>query len=146
MNKTVRYLIYFLIFGALVVAGYFGYKALKGSVESAASSYHWVTIDENYAPQNAVEEFIKNDAAVRGAFPVEIKNYGHNAKILKKFKSRQFAMPSENVLNMFFKNLDDWMLVDIKYKNKKNQEVQRTVLYIFANKQWTVGDSGSLLK
>jgi hypothetical protein len=47
---------------------------------------------------------------------------------------------------MFFKGLDDWMIVDIKYKTETEHEVQRTMLYIFENKQWKVGDTGSLLK
>jgi hypothetical protein len=129
MNKAVKFLIYFLIFDIIVIGGYFGFKALKGGGKSRLDDYQWITIDEAYMPKDAVEEFIKNDAVVRGSLPVYIKNYGHDAKIL-----------------MFFKGLDDWMIIDIKYKNEKEQEIQRTVLYIFANKQWTVGDSGTLMK
>jgi hypothetical protein len=145
VSKSVKYLLYFLAFDALVAAAWFGLKALKGGAGGAAA-VDWVTIDESYAPKNAVEEFIKNDAEVRGALPVEIRNYGRDKKVLGRFKGRQFAQPTENVLNMFFKGLDDWMVVDIKYKNDKERDVQRTVLYIFAAKQWTVGDTGSLMK
>ena len=145
MNKTVKYLVYFLLFDIIVVGGFFIFKALKGS-GSPAATYDWVTIDQNYAPKNAVEEFIKSDADVRAALPVQIRSYGHDKKILARFRGKKFATPSESVLEMFFKGLDDWMLMDIKYKNNKEQEVQRTVLYIFANKQWTVGDTGTLLK
>jgi hypothetical protein len=145
VSKSVKYLLYFLAFDALVAAAWFGLKALKGGAGGAAA-VDWVTIDESYAPKNAVEEFIKNDAEVRGALPVEIRNYGRDKKVLGRFKGRQFAQPTENILNMFFKGLDDWMVVDIKYKNDKERDVQRTVLYIFAAKQWTVGDTGSLMK
>jgi len=106
----------------------------------------WVTMDESYAPKNAVEEFIKSDAEVRDALPVEIRNYGRDKSVLARFKGRQFAEPTENVLNMFFKGLDDWMVVDIKYKNDKERDVQRTMLYVLAAGRWTVGDSGTLLK
>jgi hypothetical protein len=106
----------------------------------------WVTIDAGYAPKNAVEEFIKSDAEVRGALPVEIRNYGRDKSVLSRFKGRQFAQPTENVLAMFFKGLDDWMVVDIKYKNDKERDVQRTMLYVLAAGRWTVGDTGTLLK
>jgi hypothetical protein len=143
MNKFARYLILFLLFDGVVIGGYL---LLKGKSGSAADAYSWTTIDESYAPKNAVEEFIKTDAANRGVWPVNIKNYGRDAKILKKFKGRQFAEPTENILGMFFKGLDDWMLVDIKIKGDNEREAVRTVLYVFANAQWKVGDSGTLLK
>jgi len=146
VSKTFKFLIYFIIFDIVVIGAYLGFKIFKSGGKAGVGEYPWVTIDASYAPHNAVEEFIKNDAQARGAFPVYIRNYGHNTKILKKFRGRQFAQPSENVLSLFFKGLDDWMLIDIKYKNEKEQEVQRTVLYIFENKQWKVGDSGTLLK
>jgi hypothetical protein len=102
VSKSVKYLLYFLAFDALVAAAWFGLKALKGGAGGAAA-VDWVTIDESYAPKNAVEEFIKNDAEVRGALPVEIRNYGRDKKVLGRFKGRQFAQPTENILNMFFK-------------------------------------------
>jgi hypothetical protein len=111
-----------------------------------AEAVPWVTIDESYAPRNAVETFIKSDAEVRGALPVEIRNYGRSAKVLGRFKGRQFAQPSENVLVLFFKGLDDWMVVDIKYKSESERDVQRTVLYVLSAGRWTVGDTGTLMK
>ena len=86
------------------------------------------------------------DAANRGALPVYIRNYGHDPKALKRFKGRQFAQPSENVLALFFRGLDDWMLVDIRIKGENDREAVRTMLYILAAGQWKVGDSGTLLK
>lgn len=145
MSKTVKYLIYFLAFDTVVVVGYFGFKALKGGGGTAVA-VDWVTIDESYAPKNAVEEFIKADAEVRGGRPVNIRNYGRDKKVLARFKGKQFAQPTENILSLFFKGLDDWMVVDIKYKNENERDVQRTILYVFADKRWTVGDAGSLLK
>jgi hypothetical protein len=144
VSKNVKYLLYFLAFDAVVAGAWLGLKALKGG--GAAAVVDWVTIDEGYAPRNVVEEFIKNDAEVRSALPVEIRNYGRDKKILDRFKGRQFAQPTENILSMFFKGLDDWMVVDIKYKNDKERDVQRTMLYVLAAGRWTVGDTGTLLK
>ncbi len=143
MTRFVKILLLFLLFDALVIGGYL---LLKGKGSGGADAYPWTTIDEAYAPRNAVEEFIKADASNRAALPVSIKNYGRDARMLKRFKGRQFAEPSENVLNMFFKGLDDWMLVDIKIKGENAREAVRTVLYVFVNAQWKVGDSGTLLK
>ena len=42
--------------------------------------------------------------------------------------------------------LDDWTLVDVKYKNEKQQEIARTILYVNVKNQWRVGDSGTLQK
>jgi hypothetical protein len=146
MSKAARYLVYFLIFDAVIAGAYFLLKSSGRGGRSSAAEYPWVTIDAAYVPKNAVEEFIKSDAEVRGALPVEIRNYGRDAKILAMFKGRQFAKPKENVLAMFFKSLDDWMLVDLRYKTENEREALRTVLYIFAEKQWRVGDTGILLK
>jgi len=145
MNKTIKYLLIFLAFDAVVVGGYFGFRALKDGGGPAAAM-DWLTIDESYTPKNAVEEFIKADAEVRGGLPVYLRNYGRDKKVLARFKGRQFAQPTENVLSLFFKGLDDWMVVDIKYKNENERDVQRTILYIFADKRWTVGDTGTLMK
>ena len=38
------------------------------------------------------------------------------------------------------------MLVDIRIKSEKEQEVARTVLYVFENRQWKVGDFGTLMR
>ena len=146
MNKTVKFLIYFLIFDAVVGGGYFAYRALKGGGGMDLAAVDWVTIDEAYAPKDAVEEFIKNDAQMRDALPVFIKNYGHDPKVLAKFKGKQFARPSAAVLGMYFKGLDDWKIVDIKYKTETEREALRTMLYVFENKLWKVGDTGALLK
>jgi hypothetical protein len=111
-----------------------------------ADDYQWTTIDENYSPKNYVEEFIKNDSEQKGLFPVEIRNYGKDVSILRRFRGTNFAKPNEAALNMAFPGLEDWMLIDIKYKNEKDKEVLRTVLYVQVEGAWRVGDSGGLLK
>ena len=111
-----------------------------------ADDYEWTTIDEAYTPKNYIEEFIKYDSEHKGLFPVNIRNYGKDASVLRRFRGSNFARPNEAALKMAFPGLEDWMLIDLKYKNEKEQEVQRTVLYVLTEGSWRVGDSGSLLK
>jgi len=146
MGKAVKVLILFLIFDALVIGAYFGFKALKGGGGSVLDAYAWVTIDEAYVPKNEVEAFIQTDAENRGALPVYIKNYGANAKVLGRFKGKQYAQPGVNVLNMLNRGLDDWMIVEIKYQTETEREVIRTLLYLYIQKQWKVGDTGTLIR
>jgi len=154
MNRSMTILGFFLILAALTIGGPFACKGKGG--ESA--QYQWVTIDQNYAPKNAVEEFIKNDAEIRDYFPIQIKNYGNDPKILKRFKGTRFAQATKNVLGLFFQGLEDWMVVDIKWKVKEKpkegqeeapkpeREAQRTMLYVYAGGKWTVADNGTLLE
>jgi hypothetical protein len=142
MRRVFIYIFFaFVIIDALLLGGLTGCK--KGS---RSEDYPWVTIDENYQPQNYIEEFIKNDSEQKGIFPVYIKNYDKDKSILRQFRGSNFARPNESALKMSFEGLEDWMLVDIKYKNEKEQEILRTVLYVKIEENWRVGDSGSLLK
>ena len=56
MTRFAKYLLLFLLFDALVIGGYL---LLKGKAGGGADAYQWTTIDEAYAPRDAVEEFIK---------------------------------------------------------------------------------------
>lgn len=144
MNTVVKIIIIFLALDLIVLAGYFGYKAvIKKTTEVTKESYEWIEIDEFYTPSNFVEEYIKNDSAQRGIFPVYIKNYGKNEKMLKKFRGNEFAGPSKAQLNMVYPGLEDWMLVEIKYK-RNEREVIRAVLYVMHRGEWRVADSGSI--
>ena len=110
-----------------------------------AETYSWVTVDASYSPRNSVEEFIKADAEEKGLLPVSIRDYGRSVNILKKFRGRNLAAANETVLGMTFKGLEDWMLVDLRYRNESERDVQRTILYVQVNGQWMVGDSGRLM-
>lgn len=113
---------------------------------SEPEDFEWTTIDEYSTPANYIEQFIKDDAEQKGILPVYIRNYGRDPDVLKRFRGTNFARPNEAALNMAFRGLGDWMLVDLKYKNEKEKEVQRTVLYVEIGGSWRVGDSGTLLK
>jgi hypothetical protein len=146
LNKVVRVLVIFLILDAVAAGLYFGVKALSGPRRNPQDEYAWVTADENYQPRNSVEEFIKADAAQKGLLPIYLRNYGRNVAILKKFRGTNVANANEAVLDMAFRGLQDWMIIDIKYKNEKERDVQRTMLYVEIGGQWKVGDSGRLMK
>jgi hypothetical protein len=111
-----------------------------------SEKYQWITIDENYVPQNFVEEFIKADSEEKNIFPVYIKNYDQDREVLHQFRGSNLAKPNEAALKMTFPGLEDWMLVDLKYENDKGQEVLRTILYVQVEGNWKVGDSGRLLE
>jgi hypothetical protein len=148
MKKFIKILNILLIIGAIAIGGLTigGQIACKGK-GSVSSGYDWVTIDKSYNPQNTIEEFLRDDAAAKGYFPVYIKNYGKNKKILRQFKGKRFAQTNnETVLEMQFKGMEDWMIIDLKYKNEKEQEVKRTLLYINVRGKWMLGDSGTLLE
>lgn len=144
MSKSLRFGVLSLVFGAMALAGLTACG--PGGGAGAADKYPWVTVDENYKPADSVEEFIKTDSANRGLLPVSIKNYGHDPDVLKRFRGSRFAAPNPAVIEMFFKGMSDWKVLDLKYKNKKKQEVLRTVLYVEVGGAWTVADSGGLLK
>ncbi len=144
MSRTIRSLLLSVFSLAVVLGGYFLIRSMGGG--HAAEEKPWTVVDEAYVPRGAVEEFIKADAERQGVLPVQIRNYGRDAKVLVRFRGKQFARPTENVLSMFFKSLDDWTVVDIRYKTESEREAQRTILYVFAGGQWKVGDTGTLQK
>jgi len=146
MNRIVKVILIFLAVDAVGVGLYFGLRALGGRSASPQDEYAWTTVDEAYQPRNAVEEFIKADAVQKGLLPVQIKDYGRNEAVLKKFHGASIARANEAVLDMAFRGLQDWMLVDLMYKNEKQRDVLRTMLYVEIGGQWKVGDNGRLMK
>jgi len=146
MNKTLKILIIFLAVDVLAVGAYFGLKAMSGGGARPQDEYAWVTVDENYAPTNSIEEFIKDDAAAKGLLPAYLRNYGRNASVLKRFRGANFAGANEAVLEMAYRGLQDWMLVDLKYRNEKERDIERTMLYVELEGKWRVADSGRLAK
>jgi hypothetical protein len=148
MNKTVKFIFIFLVFDLFVLGAYFGIKSAMSpkSASTPMEAYEWKTMDESYQPADYVEQFIKDDAAAKGIFPVEIRNYGKSADVLKRFVGKNFARSSVSSLDLAFPGLDDWTLVGVKYKNEKQQEIARTILYVSIKNQWRVGDSGTLAK
>jgi hypothetical protein len=143
MNK--RILIVFVIMVVVLLAGYFIYKSFFLSPSPKyAQDYEWTVIDEYYTPRDLVEDYIMKDAMARGNLPINIINYGDDPSVLRRFRGKRFAGPTEAQLSMMFSGLEEWKIVDIMYKTEKDQEIQRTVLYVLMNGEWSVGDSGRL--
>lgn len=138
--------ILFLALGLVVAGGAFLLVQVLAPKKADLNAVPWVTVDEAYPPGDPVESFIKTDAENRGALPVQIRNHGRSEAVLKLFKGKTFAQPSANVLSMFFKSVEDWKVVDIKYKAENGREIVRTVLYVLTEKRWTVGDTGVLVQ
>lgn len=146
MNKVMKIIVVIIIVDLVVFGGYFAYKLLfTGRSDESEDAFEWKTIDENYSPEDVIEEYIKNESAAQGVLPVSIKNYGKNKKILKKFKGTKLAGPNEFNLKMTFPDKEDWKLIELKYKDNQDREIHRTILYIYQNGGWIVGDSGSLM-
>jgi hypothetical protein len=137
----------FAIMALVLLVGYFLYTSffLKAKPKYA-QEFEWTVIDEYYTPQDLVEDFIKQDAIARNNLPINIINYGDDRSVLRRFRGKRFAGPSEAQLSMMFSGMEEWKLVEIMYKTEKDQEVKRTVLYIYVNGEWIVGDSGELSK
>lgn len=147
MNKILRILILVAVLAAVIVAAWLALRMLSGgSKDEPADSYEWLTVDEYFVPQNSIEEFIKADAERKGLFPISLRSYGRNSLILKKFRGSRFVGANESVLQMSFQGLGDWMIVDLKYQNEQERDIQRTILYVEIDGQWQVGDSGRLME
>jgi hypothetical protein len=141
---TLLVLVTFSLFSILASSGCKKNSTRSDVTDSLAAE--WVTIDEFYIPLDYVEEFIKNDSAEKGLLPIQIKNYGSNTSILRRFKGSNFAGPTEAQVKMMYDGLGEWKIIDLKYKNENDKDIQRTILYVYVNGSWMVGDSGSLIE
>ncbi len=145
MNKIVKILLIFLIVDAVIIGGYFGFKALSSPRgDRGEGAYEWIRIDEDYFPKDFIEDFIKRDAEERDLLPVFIKNYGRDSKVLKKFRGKNFAGPNETQIRLKYRNLEDWQLIEIKFTAEVGREAQRAVLYVQEGGEWKVGDNGTI--
>jgi hypothetical protein len=64
--------------------------------------------------------------------------------MLRKFVGSQFARPTEAQLRMMYPGMEDWQLVDLKYTTEGGREIVQTILYIYIDGNWRVGDRGKL--
>lgn len=146
MNKIVKIVVIFLVIDIVVIGAYFGWRALRPKpAQDLAEVYEWAAVDEYTMPSSNLMEYIKSDASEKGILPVEVRNYGRNAALLKKFRGAKFVGPKVSVVEMTYKGLADWALVDLRTKNDQDQDIQRTVLYILFDEKWMIGDTGRLV-
>jgi hypothetical protein len=145
MSKAVRILLIFLAFDAVVAGIYFGVKALgSGGAKDPMAGTAWVTMDANSQPATELEQVIKTDYEERELLPLQFRNFGRNAGVLKRFRGAKLVGAGVSVLEMQFKGLEDWSIVEIWIKGEEGREVHRTVLYVLTANAWKVGDSGRL--
>jgi hypothetical protein len=147
MSKPIRILVIFLLVDVLALGVYFLAKGSKsGSGDDVTKGTEWVTMDAYAQPATELEQFIKTDYDQKGLLPIQYRNYGRNAAVLKKFRGAKLAGASVSVLEMSFKGLEDWAVVDIWIRGEDNRDIRRTVLYILNENEWKVADSGRLVE
>jgi len=145
MSKALRIVIYFLVFDAVVAGLYFGIRALgSGGGAGPAEGVEWATMDASYQPATELEEYIKTDYDEKGLLPLQFRNFGPSAAVLKKFRGSKLAGGGVSVLEMTFQGLEDWALVEVWFKGEEGREIRRTILYILTENAWKAGDSGRL--
>ncbi len=145
MSKALRILIIFLVFDAVVAGAYLGIKALgSGGSSDPTAGVDWVTMDAYYQPTTELEQVIKTDYEEKEMLPLQFRNFGPSAAVLKKFRGAKLVGASVPVLEMQFKGLEDWALVEIWIKGEEGREIRRTILYVLVSNAWKVGDSGRL--
>ena len=143
MSKVTKIILIFIIFDLVAIGGYLGYKTLSGS-GSGDFDYEWIQIDVYYTPLDDIEAFIKQDAEERDVLPVMVKNYGKDTTVLRKFRGKHFAGPTETQIKLKYRDLETWHLVELKYTADSGREAQRAILYVYEHQQWKVGDSGTI--
>jgi hypothetical protein len=147
MSKPLRMLFIFLLIDAVAVGVYFLAKGSgSGPGADPTKDFVWTTMDAYYQPATELEQSIKTDYEEKGLLPFQFRNYGRKAAVLKKFRGSKLVGAGVPVLEMTFKGLEDWAVVDIWIKGENNREIRRTVLYIQRENVWNVADSGRLVE
>jgi hypothetical protein len=147
MSKPLRILFIFLLIDAVAVGVYFLAKGSgSGPGADPTKDFVWMTMDAYYQPATELEQSIKTDYEEKGLLPFQFRNYGRNAAVLKKFRGSKLVGAGVPVLEMTFKGLEDWAVVDIWIKGENNREIRRTVLYVLRENVWNVADSGRLVE
>jgi len=147
MSKPLRLLLIFLLIDAVAAGVYFLVKGSgSGSGADPTKDFAWTTIDAAYQPATELEQSIKTDYEEKGLLPFQLRNYGRSAAVLKIFRGSKLAGAGVPVLEMTFKGLEDWAVVDIWIKGEDNRDIRRRVLYILHENAWKVVDSGRLVE
>ena len=143
MSKILRVVLIFLAIDLVAAGAYFLFRG-QGSGGDPTAGVPWTIMDASYRPSTELEEFIKADYEEKELLPLQFRNFGADKAVLKKFRGAKMAGAGVSVLEMQFKGLEDWALVEIWYKGDEGREIRRTILYILTKNAWKVGDSGRL--
>jgi hypothetical protein len=145
MSKPIRILVIFLLVDAVALGIYFLAKGSKlRSGDDLTKGYDWVTMDANYQPASELEQLVKTSNEEMELLPLQFRNLGSNTAILKRFRGAKLVGAGKSVLEMTFKGLEDWAIVEIWFKGEEGREIRRTILYVLTDNAWKVGDSGRL--
>jgi hypothetical protein len=145
MSKTLRIVLIILAVDVVAVGAYFGIRALgSGGGGDPTAGVDWVTMNESFQPSTELEESIKTDYREKELLPLRFRDFGRSPSVLKKFRGAKLAGAGVSVLEMQFKGLEDWALVEIWFKGEEGREIRRTILYVLTQNAWKVGDSGRL--
>lgn len=145
MSKALRILIIFLAVDAVAIGVYFGIKAMgSGGGGDPTKGYDWFTVDAYYQPASEVEEIVKKSYEEMDLLPLQVRNFGSDTAVLKKFRGAKLVGANKSVLEMTFKNVEDWAIVEVWFKGEEGREIRRTILYILSGNEWKTGDSGRL--
>ncbi len=145
MSKTLRIVLIVLAIDLVAAAAYFLFRGQgPGGGEDPVAGVAWTTMDEYFQPSTELQQFIKTDYEEKELLPLQFRDFGRSPAVLKRFRGAKMAGAGVSVLEMQFKGLEDWALVEIWYKGEEGREIRRTVLYILTKNAWKVGDSGRL--
>jgi len=145
MSKALRILVIFLVVDAVAIGVYFGIRALgSGGGGDPTKGYDWFTMDANYQPASEIEEIVKKSYEEMDLLPLQVRNFGSNTAVLKKFRGAKLVGASKSVLEMTFQGVEDWAIVEVWFKGEEGREIRRTILYILTGNAWKAGDSGRL--
>lgn len=144
MSKTLRIVLIVLAIDLVAAGAYFLFRGQGPGGEGPVAGVAWTTMDEYFQPSTELQQVIKTDYEEKDLLPLQFRDFGRSPAVLKRFRGAKMAGSGVSVLEMQFKGLEDWALVEIWYKGEEGREIRRTVLYILTQNAWKVGDSGRL--
>lgn len=144
MSKTLRIVLIILVLDLVIAGAYFLFRGQGSGGEDPVAGVAWKTMDEYFQPTTELEQSIKTDYEEKELLPLQFRDFGASPAVLKRFRGAKLAGAGVSVLEMQFKGLEDWALVEIWYKGEEGREIRRTILYILTQNAWKVGDSGRL--
>ena len=144
MSKTLRIVLIILVLDLVVAGAYVLFRGQGAGGDDPVAGVAWQTMDGYFQPTTELEQFIKTDYEDKELLPLQFRDFGASPAVLKRFRGAKLAGAGVSVLEMQFKGLEDWALVEIWYKGEEGREIRRTILYILTQNAWKVGDSGRL--
>lgn len=141
MRKSVKILIIFFVILAIAIGGYLGFHKIFSNKQQTSSEYgKWIKIDRNYKPGDGVESVVKQYAQEENIYPFLIRKI-KDPSLFGQFKGfLASGLTEEDIKESDY--YQDWVIVDLKYKDENGKEVYRRALFVqVADGKWGVIDS-----